>query len=232
MPNKNRQKTILITGCNRGLGNALFNLYGNAGWNVIGTCRNPNAFSATCRRSGSVKILPLDLNNEHHFFRLTRELSNTPIDVIINNAAWATKEGNYASIQYTNWEKSMRINAYSILKMAESLLPNLLVSQEKKLIFISSVMGSINGNLEGGKYSYRCSKAAGNMIVKGLSEELKDDGIITASIHPGWVATRLGGPNAKITPAQSALYVKKIIDELTIENSGSFINYEGNHLEW
>jgi len=111
-------------------------------------------------------------------------------------------------------------------------LPHLELSDQKKLVTISSQLGSIGRNTSGGLYIYRSSKAAANAVTRTLAMDLKDSQIIAVSLHPGWVKTDMGGPGADITPDVSIAGMRKVIDKLTLKKSGSFIGYDGKELEW
>ena len=137
-----------------------------------------------------------------------------------------------AEIDYPVWEQVMRVNTMSIARMALAFLPHLELGDQKKLITISSFLGSIGNNTSGGMYIYRSSKAAANAVTRSLAMDLKDRHVIVASLHPGWVKTDMGGPDADIAPDVSISGMRKVIEKLTLKKTGSFIAYSGNELEW
>jgi NAD(P)-dependent dehydrogenase (short-subunit alcohol dehydrogenase family) len=104
--------------------------------------------------------------------------------------------------------------------------------KDKKLVYISSKVGSITDNQGGGSYIYRSSKSALNQVVKSLSIDLADEGLIACVLHPGWVLTDMGGPSALIDPPTSVTGMLQVIDGLTAELSGHFINYDGTEIPW
>jgi NAD(P)-dependent dehydrogenase (short-subunit alcohol dehydrogenase family) len=126
----------------------------------------------------------------------------------------------------------MRINAITPIILARKLKQNVLAGEDKKIIFISSQMGSIDDNYSGRFYFYRSSKSALNSAAKSLAIDWKDKNISVLMLHPGWVKTDMGGESAKLEIPDSIQRMIQIISDLNLETSGSFVNYEGNKLEW
>jgi len=116
--------------------------------------------------------------------------------------------------------------------ITQSIIKNIEKSSERKIYFISSKVGSIEDNKSGGMYIYRSSKTALNQVVKSLSIDLKPLGISVISLHPGWVRTEMGGPNALISVEESVNGMIDVISNTSIINSGQFINYDGTRLPW
>lgn len=230
-----RQTTVFITGASRGIGLALAQEYAECHWNVVATCREPDAaeaLQALSRDQAHVQVLRLDVSDESQIERLPDTLGNHPIDVLINNAGWARKGPALKDVTYHGWEQAMRVNAYAPLKLAQVLTPHLAQSARKTFITVSSQMGSITQNLEGTRYAYRASKSAANMVTRTLHSELASLGIIVTSLHPGWVRTGLGGPAAPQSPAECAATMRRLIDSLTLEQSGQFLDPQGKVLPW
>ena len=120
----------------------------------------------------------------------------------------------------------------SAVKLSECFIENIDSGNEKKMIFLSSQMGSIDDNASGGCYIYRSTKASLNAVVKSLSVDLRQRNISALVLHPGWVLTDMGGPNAQITTEVSVAGMRKVISNLSIKNSGSFLDYEGSPILW
>lgn len=116
--------------------------------------------------------------------------------------------------------------------MAERFVEQVAASERKLIVNISSKMGSISLLQNAGSYFYRSSKAALNMMTKGLSADLEGRGITVVSVHPGWVQTDMGGNAADITSTQSIAGLRAVIDGLTTEQSGRFFNFDGTELTW
>jgi NAD(P)-dependent dehydrogenase (short-subunit alcohol dehydrogenase family) len=92
-------------------------------------------------------------------------------------------------------------------------------------------MGSI-GDSSGGYYAYRMSKAALNMVAKGVSNDLSSSGVIAVALHPGWVKTRMGGAGAPVSVEQCVAGQQRLFDRLSVADSGHFFNYDGTELPW
>jgi NAD(P)-dependent dehydrogenase (short-subunit alcohol dehydrogenase family) len=156
------------------------------------------------------------------------------IDVLINNAGVYddNRNNSFGQLDYTVWTRTLLINAQAPVKMAEAFLPHLQRSKLKRLVSISSQMASIADNGSGGSILYRTSKAALNAAMKSLSIDLKDLGIGVFVLHPGWVKTDMGGPNAVIDAELSVAGMRKVIAESSLQQSGGFLKYDGSVLPW
>src|SRR5690349_2261046 len=231
-------KTVLITGANRGIGLEFAKQYAEDGWQVFACTRSPEKSEAlgdlTARSSGRTSAHTLDVDDHAGIDGLAQALSNTAIDVLINNAGIYTDshEERLDQIDYEAWARSFRINTMATLKMTQAFLPHLERSSQKKIVTISSKMGSLADNTEGGSYMYRSSKAAVNMVIKTLSIDLKPAGVIAIVFHPGWVQTDMGGPRAQISPAQSVSSMRRVIERLSSTDSGKFLSYDGQPVPW
>jgi NAD(P)-dependent dehydrogenase (short-subunit alcohol dehydrogenase family) len=118
------------------------------------------------------------------------------------------------------------------MKIAEAFVDHLASSEQKKLVTISSTLGSIGRDTSGGMYQYRASKAAVNALMKALSVDLAPRGIIVALIHPGWVRTDMGGPDGDVSADISVAGMRQVIAELLPEDSGCFRDYRGRSIDW
>lgn len=228
--------SVLITGASRGIGLEFVNQYARAGWRVFATCRNPQAAAALLeaqrQHPDSVSIELLDVGDHAQIESLGSRLKGERLDLLINNAAGGERRVHLADVTYESWERSMRVNAYATLKMAQVFLEQVANSRKKTIVTISSQMGSLTENDSGKRYAYRVSKAAVNMIVKTLSVDLSDMGILVASLHPGWVKTDMGGPEAPLSIQESVAGLMKVIEGLTRAKSGRFFNYDGAEIPW
>jgi NAD(P)-dependent dehydrogenase (short-subunit alcohol dehydrogenase family) len=166
--------------------------------------------------------------------RLAKEIKDIPIDVLINNAGiYGDSSGHgFGQLDYAAWTRTLLINTQAPVKMAEAFLPHLQRGKLKRLVAISSQMGSIADNGSGGNMLYRTSKAALNAAMKSLSIDLKDLGIEVFILHPGWVKTDMGGPNALIDAELSVSGMRRVIEGATLQHSGSFVKYDGSILPW
>ncbi|MCP6761200.1 MAG: SDR family oxidoreductase [Fischerella sp. CENA71] len=228
--------TVLITGTSRGIGLELATQYAADGWCVLATCRNPKTAKVLQKVQrqypDTVYLHALDVGDHEQIERLGTFLREESVDILINNAGWGEKCATLADVTYESWEKSMRINAYATLKMAQVFLEQLARSRKKTIVTISSQMGSIAQNYSGTRYAYRASKATVNMIVKTLSVDLSPKGIVVTSLHPGWVKTDLGGSRALISVQESVSGLRQVIGRLTQAESGRFFAYDGTEIPW
>lgn len=224
--------TVLITGANRGIGLEFARQYRDEGWEVIATCRSPE--SATELKELGVEIDRLDVGNGEDVLELARRLSGRSIDLLVNNAGiYGDRESqSFGSVDAEEWLRVLRVNVVGPLKVAEAFLPHLEKSGGGTIACISSKMGSIADNTSGGSYIYRSSKAALNMVVRGMGRDLAERGIVVLALHPGWVRTRMGGPSALITPAQSVEGMRQVIAGAGAERSGGFFSYDGQEIPW
>jgi NAD(P)-dependent dehydrogenase (short-subunit alcohol dehydrogenase family) len=228
---------VLITGANRGLGLEFTKQYAEDGWRVFACCRNPDAakelLELTAKHSNLISIHTLDVGNFNQIDELAQSFSQ-PIDILLNNAGIypASPNGKLANSDYDKWLEAFRINSLAPFKMAQAFAGQLEKGQIKKIINLTSKMGSIEDNTSGGSYLYRSSKTALNMIIKSLSFELAPKGISTIVLHPGWVQTDMGGPNGLINAQQSVNGMRKVIDKLTLADSGKFFAYDGKVIPW
>jgi len=136
------------------------------------------------------------------------------------------------NIDYTAWQNCLSTNVLGPARVAETFADNLIASKQKKLITISSRMGSIAATSALNSIVYRSSKAAVNMVMKILANDLGPQGVTVTSFHPGWVRTDLGGSTAPILPQDSARCIRQIIAKLGPSDNGAFLNYDGETIPW
>jgi NAD(P)-dependent dehydrogenase (short-subunit alcohol dehydrogenase family) len=152
---------------------------------------------------------------------------------LINNAGTYGPDGqSLPKMDYAGWAETFAVNTMAPLKMTQSFLPHLQKGERPRVIVISSIMGSIADNSSGGIYAYRSSKAAVNMVVRSLAEDLRGKGVIVATFHPGWVRTRMGGQGAPLSPEQSVAGMRRVIEGLAKTDSGRFLDYQRRSLDW
>jgi NAD(P)-dependent dehydrogenase (short-subunit alcohol dehydrogenase family) len=176
-------------------------------------------------------VFALDVANFAQIDALASQLKDEAIDVLINNAG-VYSHSTFGDTHYDEWAKAFKINAMASLKMAEAFVQHITKSQLKKIVTITSKMGSIDDNTSGESYIYRTSKTALNMVMKSLSIDLKPYGVSVVTLHPGWVQTNMGGPNALINTQTSVSGLRKVIGNLSLSNTGKFIAYDGKEIAW
>jgi NAD(P)-dependent dehydrogenase (short-subunit alcohol dehydrogenase family) len=207
--------TILITGAGRGLGFELARQYRQDGWRVIGTLREE-----------------LDVTNTDQVKEFASKLKDVPIDVLVCNAGISGKRGMaLGSFDYKDWEGVLRVNLLGAAAIVEALVENVAASDKKTMVLMSSRLGSIS-EPSGMTLPYATSKAALNMLAKGLSATLAPRGIIVVAVSPGWVRTDMGGQGAPLTPESSVRGLRKVIGGLRREDSGRFLSHDGSSIPW
>jgi NAD(P)-dependent dehydrogenase (short-subunit alcohol dehydrogenase family) len=228
--------TVLITGANRGLGLEFTRQYAAAGWQVIACCRNPaqaEALNAIAHGNPQVQVQALDVAELTAIDALAHKLHGVPIDLIINNAGiYPDRQGGFGQIDYDAWMSAFLVNTMAPLKVVEAFISNLERGNGKLIATVSSKMGSLDDNTSGGCYLYRSSKSAVNMVMKSLSLDLAARGIRAVVLHPGWVQTDMGGPNAWITPEESVSGMRRVLENVTGKQSGHFLSYDGSEIPW
>lgn len=217
--------TILITGCNRGIGLELARQYSARGDHVIGVCRSA---SEELRAIDAELVEGIDVASGDSVAELDEQLGDIALDVLINNAG-ILRSDRFGSIDYERMIEQYAVNALGPLRVTETLADRL--SDGSKVAIVTSRVGSIDDNGSGGNWGYRASKTAVNMIGTNLMHEFKPRGIAVALLHPGLVATDMTGGNG-ISAKDSAAGLIERIDELTLEESGSFWHAEGYRLPW
>ncbi|MBT8438924.1 MAG: SDR family oxidoreductase [Gammaproteobacteria bacterium] len=228
---------ILITGANRGIGLEMVKYSMQQGWRVFACCRNPHnadsLFSIAKLSSGQVSVHIADMQELSTLQALSYELRNDHIDILMNNAGvYGSDKNKFGSVDVDSWLQTFQINSIAPLKMVEAFAEQLQMGKGKLVACMSSKMGSMADNGYGNSYIYRSSKAALNAVVKSLSIDLKSSGITSVALHPGWVKTDMGGPDAEITTAECVEQIFKNLQSLTIEDSGRFIDIDGSDIPW
>ncbi|TMH31175.1 MAG: SDR family oxidoreductase [Betaproteobacteria bacterium] len=219
--------TILITGAGRGLGYELARQYAADGWRVIGTVR-----SAQAKLPAGVERQIVDVSDRKQIAALASALRGMALDVLFCNAGISGKRGMaLGSFDYDSWEEVLRVNLLGAAAVTEALLPNILAGERKLIAMMSSRLGSI-AEASGMTLPYATSKAALNMLVKGLAATLASKGVIVAALSPGWVRTDMGGATAPLAPEASVAGLRKVIGGLRAADSGKFLSHDGSPIPW
>ncbi|WP_265587549.1 SDR family oxidoreductase [Sphingomicrobium arenosum] len=219
--------TVLITGASRGIGREFATQYAADGWDVIATARSQGDIADLGGIEG-VRAHRLDVLDANEVDRFMGELGDQVVDVFINNAGiYGPREP-----ERDGWLELMEVNVIAPTLLAQRLRPNVAKSEQKKMVVLTSKMGSIADNSSGGSIPYRSSKAAVNAAWKSLAHDFRSDGIAVAMLHPGWVETDMGGPNALIDTKTSVSGLRQRIEETTLDNTGRFVAYDGANIPW
>lgn len=252
--------TVLITGSNRGIGLEFARQYAELGWRVIATCRDPGKASDLRRIAAqypNVVIERLDITDHAQVDALAERYNYLAIDLLLNNAALLGERPAQAfgQIDFELFRRIIEVNTVGTLKVTEAFTPHVLASTQKKIVTLGSAAGSIQMiNPPPDFYAYRASKAALHLLMKNVALQLADQGVRVGLINPGLVDTRgfaKIGPDDPVpedykqvvamirsgalklsTPEESVGQMIPLIENLTVQQSGVFLNADGQTLPW
>ncbi len=221
----------LVTGANRGIGLELTRQLLESGYSVHATYRKTEG-GLTELVHPLLHLHQLDVRSDEAIAAVASVIDGG-LDLLINNAGIA--DGRWASVEDIDFEivsEVMEVNAIAPVRVTRGLLPALERAGGGTVVMMTSLMASIADCHSGRSYAYRASKTALNMLTVAMKNELVDRNISLMLLHPGWVETDMGGPNAPLQPKESVEGILKRIHEQTLEMSGRFVQYDGAHLPW
>jgi NAD(P)-dependent dehydrogenase (short-subunit alcohol dehydrogenase family) len=236
-------RTVFITGANRGLGLEFVRQYVSQGDIVHACCRRPGGAAELKAlekaNRATLHVHALDVTRTEAVQRLAGALSETAIDILINNAGVfgpkaESEKDLRQSLGHIDEEivaKVMRINAVAPLVVAQAFTEHVARSALKKMVAISSSLGSIAGT-SGGYYAYRMSKAALNMAMATVAKDLSVRGISVQVFCPGWVKTEMGGADAPQTVEASVSGMRQLIGAPSAPGAASFQVFDGTPVPW
>jgi len=238
--------TVLVTGANRGIGLQLATNYAERGWTVIATARKPNEatdLQILAADNPKVTIVRMDLLDHAGIDALAEELSDVPIDVLLNNAAMLgdPAKQDFGDLDFELMERVYAVNAVGTMKMTEAFIDNVMASEQKKVVAITSLQASIGSLRDPMIPFYKMSKTALNMGMRSISRRLKSKKVTVALISPGAVDTEMMNAaldhanfkgNFLITPQESAEAVINIIDQYDLQMTGTFMSHRGDVIPW
>jgi NAD(P)-dependent dehydrogenase (short-subunit alcohol dehydrogenase family) len=244
-------ETVFITGADKGLGFALATRFLSAGFRVFAGAHLPDGNPSTLpvvagqalprlreQFPQTLTVIPLDVSRMASIRaavkRVARQVSG--LDVLINNAGVHLEKEN-ASLEQLDFadqhlEKTMAINTFGPLRMTQQFLPLLTQGKRKLIINISSEAGSIVDCSRVMEFAYCMSKSALNMQSKLLQNVLGPQGIKVLAVHPGWIRTDMGGPQAAISADQSAEGIFQLAIRAWSPDDPIYLDYEGKALRW
>lgn len=227
--------TVLITGANRGIGLEMTQAFLGRGHQVVATCRDPDRAEALRALGGeeALEIRAMDVADAAAVKACAADLAGRPIDILVNNAGVAHRDTRLGALDYNAWRRVMDVNLLAPVKVLEAFLPNLLLGEGRKVVSISSSLGSI-ARAGGDNYFYRTSKAALNMAMRAIGHDLAAQGVLVAVVSPGFVDTDFTrGSNApKISARESGEGLVAYIEGMTAEDSRRFLRFNGDELPW
>jgi NAD(P)-dependent dehydrogenase (short-subunit alcohol dehydrogenase family) len=237
--------TVLITGTNRGIGLEFTRQYAELGWNVIATCRRPDdaeVLSNLAAEYSNITIEQLDVLRHDMIDALAKKYKKQPIDILLNNAGFfgdnlQMRGSFFSKLNYDLFELYVETNAIGPLKMAEAFFDSVKMSNQKKIMTVSSQQGSIEDSYGPGSFFYRGSKATLNMFMHTLADQnkVKNSGVLIGLFSPGLVIddrTRNLPLEGKVERPISVTGMIDVIEHFTPEMSGGFYKYSGESVPW
>lgn len=222
--------TVLITGCDTGIGREFARQYAADGWSVIATFRD---MANAMEDAGSIRCYPLDVSQPEQFKDLASAIGDAPIDVLVSNAGIGLDIRKLGDLDFGYVAKMMEVNTIGALRLVDTFADNVAASRQRKIAAVTSRMGSIGTNMSGGHYGYRASKAGLNAIMRSLAIDLFARGITVVSIHPGWVDTAGGGSDDAAVPVETSVAsMREIVRRLGNHETGQLYDYKGMPLPW
>jgi NAD(P)-dependent dehydrogenase (short-subunit alcohol dehydrogenase family) len=227
----------VVTGAGRGIGLELVRQLVARGDQVDAGVRTPSRALEALRSTSNVRVHPLDVTDPDSVKAFAASVGDSPIDIVFNVAG--SGGGARTGLRELAEDLALRevaetyeVNALGPLRVTLALLPMVRRGGGKKLVHLTSGMGSIADNTSGSHYAYRMSKAALNMMSKSLAVDLRGEGIISIVVNPGWVQTDMGGPSAPTPVTDSVRGILSVTDAATLADSGEFLNWKGNRYPW
>lgn len=226
--------TVLITGANRGIGFEFARQYAADGWTVHGCVRDPDTAEALrALGGGPVTVHGLDVTRHDQIANVADALGGASIDLLINNAGmWIGEDEHFGRFGNEQWMEQFRLHVFATMAMCEAFVDHVAASDRKLIVNISSGNGSFGWPRDAGDYPYDTSKAALNLITKGLSTDLRERGVTVMCFTPGDVATDMSGHDADLQPNESISGMRGVIARLGISQTGSLIRYDGEAMPW
>jgi NAD(P)-dependent dehydrogenase (short-subunit alcohol dehydrogenase family) len=235
---------IVVTGAGRGLGLEFVRQLLPRAVVLIATARNPEGppelQELAHSSAGTVKIVALDVSHEASIHHAAEEIGRlvSSLDLLINNAGiyigrpgTAAGSDKLGKLTLQGGVETMTTNAIGPMILTQALLPLLRAAKQAKIVSLTSGLASIT-NTAGAPVHYSASKAALNMYMHGLAMQMRTSRIISIVMNPGWVQTDMGGRGALISAEESAKGILRVVDGLTPEQTGSFLNYRGETEPW
>lgn len=228
----------LITGANRGIGLEFTRHILRRGERVFATCRKPTTATSLHDLSSDyrslVSIVQLDVSDPASIdasFETVNELTDA-LDLLVNNAGIQLSDDHLGTLKMDEMLHTFAVNSIGPMLVCQRYLDLLQAGESPRIVNISSWRGSLAWYEDRRFYTYSASKAALNMMTKRLAVETQAMGIIAVMIHPGWVMTDMGGPRAQITQDESVSGMLRVIDNLSIEDNGRFLGWDGKEVPW
>jgi len=229
---------VLISGANRGIGLEFVRQWLQRGdVQVFATARRPQQAAQLQALAGPrLTILPMDVSSAASIHAAVAEVAARVdgLELLVNNAAIKPPDEAeaLATLDADSMLQTLRVNSLGPLLLARACADLLRRGLRPRIVNISSGLGSLTRKVTGGGYAYGASKAALNMVTRGLAADLGPAGVTVCSLHPGWVRTEMGGRNAELSPAESVRAMRELIAGLGAAHNGACLDREGHSIAW
>ncbi|ACA16619.1 short-chain dehydrogenase/reductase SDR [Methylobacterium sp. 4-46] len=225
-----QDRTALIVGASRGLGLGLVQALLKRGWDVTATARGP-APQLEAVGPAAPHVERVDIDDDEAVRGLRRRLDGRSFDVVFIVAGIAPD----AQVPAPQIDRAVALrvyetNALSPVRAAETLAP--LVAPGGLVVLMSSILGSVALNDGGTWETYRASKAALNSLARSFEARHGDAPFGVVLMHPGWVRTEMGGPEADIDVATSAEGMAAVLERQLGRKGIAYLDYRGETLPW
>ena len=230
-------RTVVVTGCNRGIGLEFVRQLLPRGDRIFAGARipenAPELMELAQKHPEQITVVPLDVTQPAQRANLAATVGEQGVDLLILNAGvYGPHQDRLGATDEEAWLETFRVNTIAPRQLVEVFLPQLRRAESAQIALITSKMGSMGDNGSGGAYIYRSSKAALNAVGVSMARDLKREGISTLILHPGWVKTDMGGPNAEITVTESVQSMLRTLDRATDADNGRYIDIDGTTIPW
>jgi NAD(P)-dependent dehydrogenase (short-subunit alcohol dehydrogenase family) len=241
-------RSVMITGASRGIGLEFVRQHLADGYQVYATCHKiagaEHLMALQSNGRGKIDIIEMDVTNAAQVKAVAKRLNGMPVDVLINNAGTVEPifygsgayEGNddpdLRNYDFDAWLELLKTNVLGPARVCGAFVDNLSAGERPIAVNISSTLASIGTTWQAGRYAYRTSKAALNMLTRSIGEWYAKRGIILVSISPGWTRSEMGGPKATNSVEESVNGVRNVIAGLTMAEAGKFFNFNGQTIPW
>lgn len=232
-------RRVVVTGASRGIGLEFARRWAEQGDHVFALARDPSGSKELTELAGrfpdNLVATTCDVADDRSVAAARDQVAAAVdgIELLVNNAGIMGGRKGPEEVDFEEIRRHMEVNALGPLRTTGALLPLLRQGRPvRRLVHMTSLMGSIEDNRSGDAYAYRMSKAALNMASRSLAVDLADEGIVSVVLHPGWVRTRMGGRGARLTVEEAVAALIRTIERLGPEESGGFYDREGGPLPW
>jgi len=232
-------RRVLVTGASRGIGLEYARQWLAADARVFALARDPEGSDGLMELASGHpdRLVPVrcDVAEDDSVAAARRRVGEETdgLEIVINNAAIMGSHDDLESLTLDGVRRAFEVNALGPLRVTRAFLDLLRAGERpRRIVNMTSLMGSIDDNRSGDAYAYRLSKAALNMATRSMAVDLADDGIVAVVLHPGWVRTDMGGENARLPVEEAVASLVRTIESLDRDRSGGFYDRDGEPLPW